>query len=203
MALLKIIHDNKFKKREIIAWTIVFVQFITLSNYLAFPSKEVAITLKGRPQDSILGAGAIGVTTGSSSEDVSDNLLNQIKMNNHKNEYYEQRRMEATIIDNISPNESNNEDNLNESFYEKPVIHPKEAGLVSRIWRSNGSPSIHPDLHQGSCWCSFDEWCMVRTMLKTLHYIAFISKSYIFHSVTLAYIHVLKYSQYSFFICMN
>jgi len=68
-----------------------------------------------------------------------------LKMNKHPNEYYDKRRTDA------SPGAS---------FYEPPQVYPKDAGLVSRIWRSNGSPLINPDLHMGSCWCSADEWCM-------------------------------------------
>ena len=45
-------------------------------------------------------------------------------------------------------------------YYESPIAHPKSAGLVSRTWRSNGSPLIHGDLKMGTCWCSADEWCM-------------------------------------------
>ena len=69
-----------------------------------------------------------------------------LEMNKHPNDYYVvQRRMNAMA---------------NAPFYEPPQVFPKEAGLVSRVWRSNASPSIHSDLQTGSCWCSADDWCM-------------------------------------------
>ena len=68
-----------------------------------------------------------------------------LDMNNHENEYYKGKRIKAEE---------------KEAFYETPTVHSKEAGLVSRVWRSNGSPSIHSDLKKGSCWCSADDYCM-------------------------------------------
>jgi ADP-ribose pyrophosphatase YjhB (NUDIX family) len=47
--------------------------------------------------------------------------------------------------------------------YSDPIVHPipiTEKSLVSRVWHSNGSPHIHPDLQSGSCWCSGDDYCM-------------------------------------------
>eukprot|EP00558_Chaetoceros_sp_UNC1202_P013551 CAMPEP_0197257270 /NCGR_PEP_ID=MMETSP1429-20130617/78132_1 /TAXON_ID=49237 /ORGANISM="Chaetoceros sp., Strain UNC1202" /LENGTH=284 /DNA_ID=CAMNT_0042721065 /DNA_START=46 /DNA_END=900 /DNA_ORIENTATION=+ len=68
-----------------------------------------------------------------------------LQMNKHQNNYYENRRMYAVP---------------STPYYESPQVYPKEAGLVSRVWRSNGSPMINADLQMGSCWCSADEWCM-------------------------------------------
>jgi len=46
-------------------------------------------------------------------------------------------------------------------IYSEPIVHPiTEKSLVSRVWHSNGSPYIHPDLQSGSCWCSGDDYCM-------------------------------------------
>lgn len=78
-------------------------------------------------------------------QSVADINSEILEMNRHPNEYYENRRMLALP---------------NTPFYESPQIYPKDAGLVSRVWRSNGSPLINSDLHMGSCWCSADEWCM-------------------------------------------
>jgi ADP-ribose pyrophosphatase YjhB (NUDIX family) len=69
-----------------------------------------------------------------------------LEMNKHSNEYYDRQRINAVAN--------------KEALYEPPKVHPAEAGLVSRIWRSNGSPSINSDLQTGSCWCSADDWCM-------------------------------------------
>ena len=44
------------------------------------------------------------------------------------------------------------------SFYDPPEIHTVESQL-SRVWHSNGSPSINPDLKSGTCWCSGDDYC--------------------------------------------
>mmetsp|Transcript_8102 Transcript_8102/g.17544 ORF Transcript_8102/g.17544 Transcript_8102/m.17544 type:complete len:296 (-) Transcript_8102:60-947(-) len=67
-------------------------------------------------------------------------------MNNHPNEYYHQQKINSGV---------------KEPHYESPIVYgPKEAAFVNRVWRSNGSPSIHSDLKMGSCWCSADDWCM-------------------------------------------
>ena len=44
-------------------------------------------------------------------------------------------------------------------FYEYPKIYPEKT-QIARVWHSNGSPFIHADLKQGSCWCSGDDYCM-------------------------------------------
>lgn len=44
-------------------------------------------------------------------------------------------------------------------FFEYPKVYPKET-QISRVWHSNGSPYINPNLKQGSCWCSGDDYCM-------------------------------------------
>mmetsp|Transcript_14444 Transcript_14444/g.21287 ORF Transcript_14444/g.21287 Transcript_14444/m.21287 type:complete len:309 (-) Transcript_14444:29-955(-) len=51
-------------------------------------------------------------------------------------------------------------DKRNLGSYDPPTVYPAEAGLVSRVWHSNGSPQIHPEAHTGSCWCSADSYCM-------------------------------------------
>ena len=61
-----------------------------------------------------------------------------LDMNTRPLEYYEQRRRMSRV-----------------PFFESPQVHSKDAGLVSRVWRSNGSPSIHSELQTGSCWCRY------------------------------------------------
>ena len=75
----------------------------------------------------------------------SEEFHRMLTVNQRPNEYYEHRRMNAEPT---------------MSFYEAPEFHPKDAGLVSRVWRSNGSPAVNSDLKSGSCWCSADEWCL-------------------------------------------
>jgi ADP-ribose pyrophosphatase YjhB (NUDIX family) len=45
-------------------------------------------------------------------------------------------------------------------FFDPPTHYPADAGLVSRVWHSNGSPAINNGLQKGSCWCSGDDYCM-------------------------------------------
>ena len=74
-----------------------------------------------------------------------------LMMNNHPNQYYKAQKLHANDTSALSPWNP---------YYEQPILHHKDAGLVSRVWRSNSSPSIHSGLKRGSCWCSADEWCM-------------------------------------------
>jgi ADP-ribose pyrophosphatase len=50
--------------------------------------------------------------------------------------------------------------NLKPSYKHPPLIYPEGSSQIVRVWHSNGSPFIHPDLKKGSCWCSADEYCM-------------------------------------------
>ena len=45
-------------------------------------------------------------------------------------------------------------------FFDPPTHYPTDAGLVSRVWHSNGSPIFNDQLQKGSCWCSGDDYCM-------------------------------------------
>lgn len=133
-------------KREMLAWILVILQFAVLSYYSLSTTSS-----------SSLSSNSNDPTFMKSATPFSDNGdINQyLRMNDHPNSYYRQRRMDAVDSSSSSSTSSS-------SYYEHPIVHPKDAGLVSRTWRSNGSPSIHPNLKQGSCWCSFDEWCVVR-----------------------------------------
>lgn len=71
---------------------------------------------------------------------------NQLKMNDHTQTYYDNKKRNGT------------------PFYDSAVIHPESAGLVSRVWHSNGFPSVNPNLQTGSCWCGADEWYVICNM---------------------------------------
>lgn len=57
------------------------------------------------------------------------------------------------------------------SKYENPIIYKDASStygtqlLISHEWHSNGSPHIHKDLKQGSCWCSADDYCLCNPSL--------------------------------------
>lgn len=140
-----------------VAWVLVILQAIVLSYVILSSSacsEEKLASIINQMNEKTLFEGygqEIKVSVKNKAANNENNnanvrLKSTIKMNDHDQSYYDTRR---TIG---QPNSS--------SYYENPVIHPKDAGLVSRVWRSNGSPSINSGLHQGSCWCSFDEWCV-------------------------------------------
>ncbi len=135
-----------------LAWILVILQFAVLSYYSLSKTSSYSSSLSSNSNDPTF---MTSVTPFSGKGDINQYL----RMNNHPNGYYMQRRMDA--VDSSSSSSS--------SYYEHPIVHPKDAGLVSRIWRSNGSPSIHPNLKQGACWCSFDEWCVVRCFSFFVH----------------------------------
>ena len=144
--------QNKPRKREMIAWVLVGLQFLALS-YMVIQSSSSQYSLEALKslsneidQNDLFSGYGDTVAVSVRNKDANDILINNIKMNDHTESYYKARRTTGLLN--------------NTSYYEKPVIHPKDAGLVSRIWRSNGSPSINPGLQQGSCWCSYDEWCV-------------------------------------------
>lgn len=55
--------------------------------------------------------------------------------------------------------------------YDNPLVYRDISSpygnqlLVSHTWHSNGSPHIHKDLKQGSCWCSADDYCLCNPSL--------------------------------------
>lgn len=155
-------NNSRPKKRETIAWILALLQFLALTSILSSSSSPDSKWVKSSSSSSIGGDQPTKITDATTSTtSPQDFLINQLKMNNHPNTYYEQRRMEAMATTSIDMDTSSSTvDRAKPSYYEKPVIHHKDAGLVGRIWHSNGSPSINPELHQGSCWCSFDEWCV-------------------------------------------
>jgi ADP-ribose pyrophosphatase YjhB (NUDIX family) len=164
----------KPKRREMIAWTIVVLQSIAFSMYVATSSSSSISSFvleNNDPYQSTASSAGSGVEESMrlSSNNAVDNeytssrknRIDHLKMNNHPNTCYQQRRMDATMTTTAMNTDAAPTDmNKDTSYYEQPIMHPKDIGLVSRIWHSNGSPSINSDLHQGSCWCSFDEWCL-------------------------------------------
>ena len=141
---------NRPRKREMVAWVLVILQFFALTCVISSSSKCAIEDLATMNQQTLVNGYDEEISVSMKSKDLNSekyNLVDNIKMNDHDQSYYESRR-NISLANNSS------------SFYEDPVIHPKDAGLVSRIWRSNGSPSINGGLHQGSCWCSYDEWCV-------------------------------------------
>ena len=68
-------------------------------------------------------------------------------MNDHQQEYFNKRKLDAT--------------QTHREYYEDPVMYQHDDPFfLSRIWHSNGSPTINSNLIKGTCWCSADEWCM-------------------------------------------
>jgi 8-oxo-dGTP diphosphatase len=72
--------------------------------------------------------------------------------------------MSLLLYDNTNGNSRTNNlfdfYNLHPFYKHPPVIYPEGSSQIVRVWHSNGSPFIHPDLKKGSCWCSADEYCM-------------------------------------------
>lgn len=77
-------------------------------------------------------------------------------MNDHSSDHYDRSRK---VVDN-------NGDGAPKPYFDTPTIHPESAGLVSRVWHSNGSPALHPDNKDGSCWCGADKWYVIRYALS-------------------------------------
>jgi len=125
---------NEPNRRELAVWLFAFFQFVVLMIKSANTTNEydtVAIHNIGRKLDNHNNLdGALAVNE---------------KMINHQNETIRRRQVELT------------QNHL--QYFEGPIVYPKDAGLVSRVWHSNGAPYIHPGFTQGSCWCSADKWC--------------------------------------------
>lgn len=128
----------RMKRSESLAWIIVIFQFlIIMSNRRSWSSLVDNENLgRGirRVYDSYSNANS-PVTT------ASDPKL--LIMNDHTFEHYETVKAQNY---------------LSKPFYDIATIHAEKAGLVSRVWHSNGSPSVNPNLQTGSCWCSADQW---------------------------------------------
>jgi len=128
-------------KREKVAWALVFMQAFVL---LFFVKEESSSPFPGRDVEWVEHGELVGTRR---LDDNGDEHVVSLEMNKHPKEYYDRQNANAAVT--------------KEAFYDAPKVYsPKEAGLVSRVWRSNGSPSIHSDLQTGSCWCSADDWCM-------------------------------------------
>lgn len=129
------LHSNVLsspRKREKIAWLLVLIQSCVIFLFIS-PSSVCDDDGRGGADRRRLDAGRKGA-------------VGSPGMNKRSNEYYERKRRGA---------------GAKEAAYEPPEVHDAtDAHFVSRIWRSNGSPSINSDLKSGTCWCSADDWCM-------------------------------------------
>ena len=57
-------------------------------------------------------------------------------------------------------------------FYKAAKIYPTDT-QIARVWHSNGSPLINPDLKTGTCWCSGgNEYCMCTPSLGRCYYLS-------------------------------
>eukprot|EP00559_Dactyliosolen_fragilissimus_P002802 CAMPEP_0184857750 /NCGR_PEP_ID=MMETSP0580-20130426/2899_1 /TAXON_ID=1118495 /ORGANISM="Dactyliosolen fragilissimus" /LENGTH=300 /DNA_ID=CAMNT_0027353521 /DNA_START=13 /DNA_END=915 /DNA_ORIENTATION=+ len=131
---LKDMSRRSFRAREVITSFIILVQFVVIAYLVAKPGDQRMFFFNFDYNDENVKSASTSI----------NEVMKMVRMNENDMNYYEKKRLSSP----------------RDSYYERPIIHPKEAGLVSRIWRSNGSPSINSDLQKGSCWCSADEWCM-------------------------------------------
>lgn len=128
--------NDTLPKREILAWCLVVLLGISHVSRTATTNMNTA---------SILATPTLR-SQSSSSESTIGLPECVYHLNDRPDNYYTQKRKVSK--------------QTKSSYYDPPILHPKDAGLVERKWHSNASPSIHSNLHQGSCWCSADEWCM-------------------------------------------
>ena len=130
--------DTNVSKREILAWCLVFLLGIAHFTHSAEARKQI-MSLSSSSDETT------PTLRSRSSESAPECVYH---LNDRPPDYYTQKRQMAKAGKTKS------------SYYDPPILYPKDAGLVQRIWRSNGAPSINSKLQQGSCWCSADEWCM-------------------------------------------
>mmetsp|Transcript_11368 Transcript_11368/g.12626 ORF Transcript_11368/g.12626 Transcript_11368/m.12626 type:complete len:326 (-) Transcript_11368:854-1831(-) len=124
------------QRSEILAWTIVCLELvIILCNRRSWLESGVGqLTVGGQMRGSV-GSGG----------NINNNSIHLLSMNDHSLESYEQIREQDKLV--------------SKPFYDKPVYY-QSSELVKRVWHSNGSPYVNPNLKTGSCWCGADEWCM-------------------------------------------
>lgn len=119
------------KKRELFAWCIIALQTCAL-----------AFSVIGRlPPTTPSDVAALHERR------KSDSLLS---INDKAPSYHENQFLQATSTENPSKT----------PFFDPPTVYPAAAGLVSRVWHSNGTPEVNEGLQTGSCWCSSDDYCM-------------------------------------------
>lgn len=126
------IHFMLMRRSERIAWIVVLFQLLVILSHRN-PTRN---TTSIRGNNSLGNSGGI-ITTATNPK--------QLVMNDYTFQHYE----------NIKQKEQGHSST---SYYDIPTIHPEKSGLVSRVWHSNGQPSINPFLKTGSCWCGADEW---------------------------------------------
>lgn len=130
------------RKSERIAWIIVCFQMIIItSNRTSWTEIHKRSNIRGSSSSSIS-----SISSGSSSSDgiivTTETDPMSLVMNDHTFQHYDEIKKQ----------------NLSKPFYDIATIHAEKAGLVSRVWHSNESPSVNPNLQTGSCWCGADNW---------------------------------------------
>mmetsp|Transcript_225 Transcript_225/g.344 ORF Transcript_225/g.344 Transcript_225/m.344 type:complete len:405 (-) Transcript_225:152-1366(-) len=133
--------SGSMKTREKIAWFIIAFQAMVLcssSHFFVQNHHMQQQHQKVNSGDASSSADNYGVGAGN---------RNPVSINNRPVHYHESQFIKAQT----SPGQS---------FFDPPTFYPPTAGLVSRVWHSNGSPNVNDGLQQGSCWCSGDDYCM-------------------------------------------
>lgn len=125
------VSTSSVRKREIIAWLVISVQACALAFLIQQGSLQ-----NGSPNSSFQGH--------------QGNAHTPLSINNKFPSYHEAQFLRATSTENPS----------GMPFFDPPTVYPPAAGLVSRVWHSNGTPKVHEGFKTGSCWCSGDDYCM-------------------------------------------
>ena len=123
--------SSSVRKREILAWLVIAGQACALAFAIQRSS------LHRGPSDS-------------SFQSQERKALTPFSINNKMPSYHEAQFLEATASETPS----------RKPFFDPPTFYPPAAGLVSRVWHSNGTPMVNENLQRGSCWCSGDDYCM-------------------------------------------
>jgi 8-oxo-dGTP diphosphatase len=119
------------RKKEIFAWLVISVQACAIAFLIQ----------QGSPQNG---------TFNSSFQGHQEIAHTPFSINNKVPSYHEAQFLRATSVENPS----------GIPFFDPPTVYPPAAGLVSRVWHSNGSPKVNEGFKTGSCWCSGDDYCM-------------------------------------------
>ena len=125
-------HFLLMRNSERIAWILVCFQMIIItSNRTSWTEIHKQSNIRGGG-----GGSSDGIIVTTKTDPIS------LLMNDHTFQHYDEIKKQ----------------NLSKPFYDVATIYAEKAGLVSRVWHSNGSPLINPNLQTGSCWCGADNW---------------------------------------------
>lgn len=122
---------SSVRKRDVLAWLVISAQACALAFFIQRSSLQ---------SDS----------SNRSIQVHERQAQTTFSINNKVPSFHEAQFLQATSSENPSGN----------PFFDPPTIYPPEAGLVSRVWHSNGTPQVNEGLKTGSCWCSGDDYCM-------------------------------------------